>query len=144
MDNSFVEDEAHVLYYCDLYADARNKLVNSLKQLPSDTDAGKSITSNINLNTLDQSLMKLLSPHASDNGDSKSLVIVSDIFTKQHLSPKQNDPHCTSQLELRSYVINAVCTYISRCFEKRWKFVEDTKSSNVKFKSIVVMLRRQS
>ena len=35
MDNSYIEDEAHLLYYCDLYADARQKMIRALKGAPT-------------------------------------------------------------------------------------------------------------
>ena len=149
MDNKYIEDEAHVLFYCDMYNHPRNNLIDTLKKIPTVTDASQSITQNLNHNTLDQSLMKLLSPYTNMSIDQSGKInptvcnFADLTYIKHHVTSNRNDSnHNTSQIHTRSYVINAVSTFISKCFELKWKFVKDNNSSAANFKSIVVVLHR--
>ena len=151
MDNKYIEDEAHVLFYCDMYNHPRNKLIDTLNKIPTAANSSQSITQNFNHNTLDQSLMKLLSPYTNmainQSGKVNSTVCnITDLtYSRHHITPSRIDSNSnTSQLHIRSCVINAVSTFISSCFELKWKFVKDTKSSTAtaNFKSIVVVLHR--
>ena len=133
------EDEAHVLYQCDLYADARNKLINSIKRAPSNTEVGRHITTNFNFNNLSKTFMTLLSPFTNTANNSPELVTC-ESFNLIHSLPNTNDPTFNSLLELRSYITKFACEYINRCFEKRLKFIEETTKS--KLTSLVIILSR--
>ena len=127
MDNSFIEDEAHMLHYCDLYADAREKMIRALKRAPCETDTRCTITSNITHITLDEAFMKLLSPHTTSNEDEHNKVL-----TQHHVPLNLNADNLNHQLhlQLRSYIIKCVCAYVSKCFEIRKKFVTTSTSAN--------------
>ena len=152
-----VEDESHVLFYCDRYTLAREKLIDTLKKIPNFVarDDDKPLTQvqnmlhpNITHSTLDQALMKLLSPctdmSITSSGKVNPLIgnTVDLTHTSHHITPNNDDSNFATRIHARSYAINAASTFISNCFDLKWKFENETKPSTAKFKSIVVVLRR--
>ena len=116
LSDNLIEDEDHVLYHCDLYADLRKKLINTLNQT--------SITHYIPIDasSVNHILMYLLSPNTSVQLDEN------DPLYKYHQNNHniQNPPHSP-----RSYIINAISSYITKCFDKRWSFIAEARRSNV-------------
>ena len=134
-----VEDEMHVLYHCEFYADGREKLINLIKRAPSSTEVGRLITSHFNINSLREKFMMLVSPFTKSSSNiSESNKY--DCFIHLHSLTNPKDPSFKLFLELRSYISKLACEYISRCFEKRSKFVEEI--SNRKPTSLIITLLR--
>ena len=135
-----VEDEKHVIFDCDLYADLRSKLICALNS-SCHLDGTAKLT--IDHSTLKSNLMRLLSPNTvleiSPN--------IIDQFNQHHtnLSLKLNTSAYTSLLEARSLIINSVCSFIYRCLDKRWKYLKDVcvrKSDARNLKTIVISITR--
>ena len=109
-----VEDEPHVLYYCDLYADLRSKLRITLNQAPFNLMSDVIFVHN----DLDQILMNLLSPTSK---------IDEDISFCHHYNPSISIHHPDSPHDLRPYIINALGAFVGRIFDKRWQFLDIQK-----------------
>ena len=119
MGSRTVEDEAHVLYSCDLYSDVRNKLINTLKRAPSNN---QNIALNIiNTSSINRSFMKLLSPCTTGDND--------DYLTQHHTPPNSNrfSPEFKQYEQLRSYINNCLCAFVDRCLDKHQKFHSEMK-----------------
>ena len=115
-----IESETHMLYDCDLYADLRTKLIETLNQ--SHPTYNSPISLNINHNNLvasQHTLMILLSPNVVAQYDN-------DNPLSYHHQPP-NDDKCHLQT-LRSYIINAIGSFIANCIDKRWSFIADSKA----------------
>ena len=120
-----VENESHLLFNCDLYADLRTKLLGSLNNhsltctLINTTSSIPLPLLTINNPTLNMnhSLMKLLSPHSNRHFANDDL---ENQFTQYHTA---NDNQ-----SIRNYNMNAIATYIAKCFEKRWTFLTELQS----------------
>ena len=118
--DNIVEDEKHMLYYCDLYASLRNKLIDNLKSsLANNIDHKTNTNSNshcyslITLSTIDQVLMFLTSPNT---------YYVPDKHDPLH--PFHNKPQThNSYSPTCSYIINTISAYIAKCFDARWSFL---------------------
>ena len=121
-----VENEPHVIYHCDLYADLRNKLINTLKQAPSKCKINSchiAFFHNLSIHNLSQSFTTLLSPNTnSDNTD----------LCFHNYNPTISDhQHHESNVELRSYIINAIGAFIGICFDRRWKFKSESRIASM-------------
>ncbi|NRB82002.1 MAG: reverse transcriptase family protein [Saccharospirillaceae bacterium] len=117
LSGKFIEDESHVLYICDLYGELRTKLINSLNKSPI-TDDSSSTFSYPHISSphvLENSLMKLLSPNVTINFDE------SDPLLHHHIITNAN----SNSSKRRSYIINAIGSFIAKCFDKRWSFLAD-------------------
>ena len=135
-----VENEIHVICECDLYQEHRLKFINNLKKAPPITDCE---TANIKLNPtvgeLKTLTMSLLSPNTPNN---QSTDITSHIHLHANFSIEPNTPAHSSFNARRSYVINCVCTYILKCFEKRDKFINDLRKSRAQLNSVTFNILR--
>ena len=139
--DKIMEDEMHVLYHCDHYVDERNKLIHLIKQAPSSTEVGRLITSNFDIISLRETFMMLISRFTeSPSNISQSESNRYDCFIHLHSLINPKDPSFKLFIELRSYISKLACKYISRCFEKRSKFIEEI--SNRKPTSLVITLLR--
>ncbi len=136
-----IENETHFLFNCDLYQDLRTKLINNLKKSPHIAEC-EIIDTNINFSTNDltSSLLQLLPPNGPE---CQSTSPISHIHSHTNLMIDTNTPAFTSFLERRSYVISCVCTFISRCTEKRLKFVNELQKSNTRANSIIFNILRE-
>ena len=139
-----IENENHMLFNCDLYSNLRNKLVNTLHKTPFKDDQKTLIDSfnSIQLSSLHDTFTKLQSPPElslleSDTEETDSmynhfLVITNTSTTTSHTHPTKNvkttQPidfeHAT---KIRSYIHNALASFVSRCFDKRWAFLDEQK-----------------
>lgn len=67
-----------------------------------------------------------------------------NIWSADH-SP-QHTTIANSQMQniniLRPYILNTLCAFIGRCFEKRWAFIGDTKSKRKQLKSLFITIVR--
>ena len=133
--NKIIEDESHVLYDCDLYSNLRDKMLRSLGNAPWEENGHHSLThSELKY---EHGLMKLLSPHSPpceqchDDPTCTPTCPDSDCTCKCHsLGIWEDHPqhHNSPQHEnLRPYILNTLCAFIGRCFDKRWKFIGDAK-----------------
>ena len=64
-----VENESHMLFECDLYAELRAKLIFRLNNLPEIENDMNELTTSLKINTkvLKNNFIKLLSPHTNSN-----------------------------------------------------------------------------
>ena len=126
LSGNFIEDEIHVLYNCDLYNNLRIKLLTTLNNSPASNNSPThpvSVSSqshdpdqHINPQILQNALMKLLSPNVTLTIDRN------DPLLHHHLSPSS-----TKLEKRRSYIINAIGSFIASCFNKRCKFLEELR-----------------
>ena len=121
------EDESHMLFHCDLYTEQRSKLLANLNKSPqlSGVDSTTS-TTNFDLKNLKMHLMPLLSPNVPESQAPSSNL---NIHSHSDLNIASNTPAFTLFEKKRSYVINCVCTFILRCIERRWNFLDDYRKS---------------
>ncbi|NRB81925.1 MAG: reverse transcriptase family protein [Saccharospirillaceae bacterium] len=123
LSGKYIEDECHVLYKCDLYGELRTKLINTLNKSPNIEDSS-STSSYLHINSphaLENSLMKLLSPNVTTHFDEHDPLLHHHLITNVSLD--------SSKLKQRSYIINAIGSFIANCFEKRWSFLADLSIS---------------
>lgn len=138
MGEQIVEDEKHVIFDCDLYANIRSKFISTLNNSRHTKGISK-IT--INHSSLKTNLMHLLSPNSVPE-ISPSII---DQFNQHHtnLNLEPNTAAYTSLLEARSHIINTVCSLIYRCLDKRWKYFKDFRKSDLcNLKTIVIAITR--
>ena len=131
--DKIIEDEKHILYDCDLYVDARNKMIDLIRRAPSSTEVGKHITSSFNINSLRKTFTNLLSQFTYSQSNAN------DCFTHLHSLINSKHPLFKQLFELRSYIAKFLCEYVSRCFEKRAKFIESTIRKHT---SLIIQLLR--
>ena len=123
LSDNFIENETHVLYHCDLYAELRTKLIKTLNH--SYPTNNSPITLNFNTSTFlasEHTLMNLLSP----NVDTEIEYDIENPILYHH--NQNNDQH--SPQTLRSYILNAIGSFIAKCFDKRWSFLTDIKKTD--------------
>ena len=131
-----VENENHVLFECDLYANLRSKLITRLNKAPKITDIETNLPTNliINKTKLQENFMNMLSPFSVS--EIKDVPI--DEYNLHHKllvnhSKKKMSPEVESKLFRRSYIINCLCTFICQAFEKHRKyvrFIQDNHQTN--------------
>ena len=120
---NFIEDERHVLYTCDLYGELRNKLISSLNKPPNFEDPSPTFSSlNISPQTLEDSLMKLLSPNVTMQFDKHDPLLHHHIITHVYSD--------SSNSKLRSNILNAIGSFIANCYERRWSFLTDLSTTD--------------
>ena len=124
-----LEDESHVLFNCDFYADIRAKLWNNLLKLkthnpssPNNLSSHTSINRQINTLTLQNSLMKFLSPNAWSDHDTD--INIGDPLYQYHFVDDEVG------VNIRSRITNAISCFISKCFDKRWGFLKELSKQN--------------
>ena len=121
-----IENESHVLFNCKLYTNTRAKLVNDIIKAP-DCDDTFSIPSFIHHNniTLQDSIMKLLSPNTSTSIDYNDplhhhhLTISGTIFDPSHTS--------SPNFNARSHITNSICAFFARIFDLRRTFLNESR-----------------
>ena len=125
-----LEDENHMLFDCDLYAELRAKLILRLKNVPviENNTNEKTTSLKINAKNLKTNYAKMLSPYIIPNINETPL----DGFNNHHkLLMNRNLKVVTPELEnllyRRSYIINCICTHIYCSFEKRKKYLNSVK-----------------
>ena len=137
-----IEDENHLLFECDLYANLRSKLIIKLNTTPHNNQDHPENTPKLhvpNIQVLKSNLMTLLSPHTSE-----SLNNITDImFTSHHKNLKNTNlkiitPHIESLVNRRSYISNCICTFICRAIEKRKKLINQMREINARKNTIVI------
>ena len=114
LSSNIIEDEPHLLYDCDLYAELRTKLSNTIRNYVSN-NSNLVPPLYINLNSNYSLLMTLLSPHTSTEFKNYNQIY--------HHIHQTNNAH--NNQSLRSDIICAITSYIAKCFEKRWVFVAE-------------------
>ena len=126
-----VENESHMLFECDLYAELRAKLIFRLNNLPEIENDMNELTTSLKINTkvLKNNFIKLLSPHTNSNIND----IPIDGYNNHHkLLMNRNlkliTPELESLLHRRSYIINCICTHIFHSFEKRKKYLTSARN----------------
>ena len=142
MGSETIEDEYHVLYGCDLYADLRAKLITNLNKSPQIqtkyTDSTQ-LQLNVNNQTLKSNMMKMLSPYHDPNLDTTS----TNMFNYHHKALTKSITTTTeaekeSSLHRRSYIINCVGTFIYRALEKRKIYIRDVEDRKVHLNTITI------
>ncbi len=123
MGSEIIEDENHVLYGCDLYADLRAKLITNVNNSPpihTNTANETHFQLKVNNQTLKSNIMPMLSPHHDRNLDTVNI----NMFNFHHkaltdgiTTITENDKEAL--LHRRSYIINCIGTFIYRALEKR-------------------------
>ena len=137
-----VEDENHMLFECDLYADSRRKLISQLNKSPPIHDSvsnDQSLNINISTATLKSSLMNLLSPYTVTNlADSPTNTL--NIHHKNLLGKNLKFPshEIMHSIYRRSYILNCVCTFVCRAFKKRQKHETSLKENLFLQKTITI------
>ena len=133
-----VEDENHFLFECDLYASLRSKLITRLNNTPhisSDTEFSLKLDNkNLKLN-----FMNLLSPYTTLNINDCSI----DSFNYHHkvlqnVNIKIITPKIESHIYRRSYIINCICTFIDKAYEKRQKYINQMQEINARQNTIII------
>ena len=131
-----VENETHLLFHCDLYTDLRSKITQTLRNSPTDTIMGLHISQNIiqSPDPLQRAFMSLLSPNTPDSLNEGS------VFNQLHANERHiKDSHHARLMQLRYYISNALSSYIDKCFNKRWKFIEDLSAKSVLIADIAIV-----
>ena len=123
--NNITEDENHMLYHCDLYANLRNKLIENLKSAlsngsndPDDSDLNNNLSNLVSPTSLDQILMLFTSP----NTNYQCTGLGQEQLQQFHKS-RPNGSKSTTCI----HIINRICRYIANCFETRWSFLNSLK-----------------
>ena len=142
MRSDVVEDENHFLFECDLYASLRSKLITKLNNAPKieqSTTSNTEFTLKIDNKNLRSNLMTLLSPHTSLSfNDSNTDAFNYHHKVLQNVNIKVITPIIESYIFRRSYITNCVCTFISRAYEKRQKYVNQMQEINARQNTIVI------
>ena len=153
MRSETVEDEAHVLFSCDLYQKHRTKLLISLNKaletFELDQDhASHNFKSKLTSSNLESLLMPLLSPH---NPKSEEDAVIRETSHRIHnIDHQLNQEMYTEDTSLhnpkhrQSYVINCISTFILRCCEERKKFAESLRAKTNNLTSIRINLIRHT
>ena len=140
VNNKCLENESHVLFNCGLYSDLRVKLVRTLSNTPTNTVTGLHITQNIDITSLEYAFMNLLSPNTQE------AMVEESIFHQLHKYNNRPNHHITPDTDstdhgyqLKYYISNALCSYIDKCVNKRWKFIEDTSKKSALIADIAIV-----
>ena len=141
MRTDVIEDENHLLFECDLYSNLRSKLISRLNNTPK-IDSTNIFDTNYTLEIDHQkfrnNLMKLLSHHFTPNLAENEI----DPFNYHHKmlfnkNLKVITPEMESLLHYRSYIINCVCTYICKAYEKRQKYASEIREISTRKNTII-------
>ena len=145
MGEKIIECENHLLFNCDLYASLRSKLIEQLNKSPSiNLNTTDSLTTlNILPLKLKECLMKLLSPNTNTSINEIPL----DQYNIHHklnnnINFKSPTLEQSQIIHRRAFVISCICSFISHCFDKRKKFIQDRKSKKSTTKSITFNIFR--
>ena len=134
--NAEIENEHHMLFVCDLYANLRKKLISILNKTPFNDHQETQINAfaAISLGSLHSSFIKLQSPPKAVELDDVEL---DPLY--YHFSDTKNDPtiisttdHIEHTKKIRSYIHNALASFVGRCFDKRWAFLKELEHSDQK------------
>ena len=128
-----VENEKHVLFECDLYADLRAKLIQNLKKVPpihNHVLHDQNLSMDINNHSLKHNFMDLISQYTSFSTDDSQL----NFFNFHHATLNKNrnkvSPETDLLLERRRYMVNCACTYIYHTLEKHKKYKNSLRNDN--------------
>ena len=132
------ESEEHFLYDCDSYLENRRGLIENLTNVPCDTETGRLISTNTNINisSIKQIFMNLISSHTTDHFDD------SDILTMHFKRLHPAHEHFQAFNHLRSYISNTACAYVNRCFEKRNEYHGELEASATVINTIDIRIIR--
>ena len=137
-----LEDENHMLFECDLYADLRAKLISQLNKSPPIHDSISNVQSlniNISTKTLKSSFMKLLSPYTVINlNDSPTNALNIHHKTLLNKNLKCPSPEVISSIHRRSYILNCISTFVCRAFIKRQNHEASLKENLFLQKTITI------
>ena len=122
---STIENESHFLFTCDLYSEERAKLISNLNKMPQSEEHSILNKIEISKDNLTTHLMPLLSPNVPATPSTTNL----NIHSIDNITIYPNTPTCSFFQHRLSYVVNCVCTFFLRCFEKRQKFTEDYRKA---------------
>lgn len=136
LNDNIIEDESHMLYQCDLYGEFRTKLTHVLKHSPTTTSNHFSIPTSLSLNfdsnnffaphnNHNINIMELLSPNTSPLNKDNPLY-------DYYFSDLQSNAH--KSIKFRSYIANAITSFVAKCFDKRWSFLAEISKLNLKSK----------
>ena len=128
-----IENENHVLFECDLYADLRAKLITKLNKStprfsPDTNEPQHNLV--VNIKNIKKHLMQLLSPYITSNFNEVPV----DSYNAHHkLLLNKNTKLITNEIESllyrRSYIVNCVCTFICHTLEKRQKHLKNVQEN---------------
>ena len=144
LDNENFEDEKHMLFYCDLYATLRIKLITQLNNTPIIPETimyklnlHSQTPFNINTHNFPSVFQGLLSQNTNINNESTTQLNLHHIL---QLSGRCNLSKTEQEfiLHRRSYIINCICTYIMHCFEKRTKYLKQLKEASTFIKTVIL------
>ena len=106
-----------LLYECDLYAELRAKLITQLNKIPTHVESNNTSNEithhrNIDIQSLKENFMKLLSPYTNHQFDNVNI----DQYNYHHSTVLNNNEICTSLnkdhiLYRRSRILNIICTF---------------------------------
>ena len=124
-----IENEDHLLFECDLYADLRGKLITRLNAQ----------TKTLNKTSLEHNFMKILSPFTVQN----IIDSPTDQYNNHHklltnYDRKAISPEIEQAIKHRSYIINCLCTFIFHSLEKRQKYMKNVRELERKHNTIVI------
>ena len=121
LSDNIIENETHMLYHCDLYSELRSKLIKSLnKSYPTNNSPIILNFNSSNFLESEHTLMNLLSPNVDTEFDLENPILY------HH---QNNDQH--SLHTLRSHILNAIGSFIGKCFDKRWSFLTELKKASI-------------
>jgi hypothetical protein len=152
MNLEIIEDESHVLFYCDLYQKHRMRLTNCLNKAFEISNHSLIQTSQIAEDTitsvnLKSYLMPILSPNTQliPSEEHHEIKRVSDsIHTIDDFNLNIDESLTIALKERQSYVVNCVSTFIFHCSEERTKFSESVRADKNSFNNIRINLIRSS
>ena len=143
-----IENEHHLLFECDMYANLRSKLITRINST-SHMHNNEQIIFPLNLNTnnsmLKTNFMNLLSPNtayetqqiSTNNQNSLHRLIVNN-------KKKKYNPETEALIYQRSYIINCLSTFICHALEKRQKYVNNLKELERNQNTIVIHFRNST
>ena len=123
-----VENEDHVLFSCDLYSNHRRKLINTIRKCrpkimqckinhPFETLSFSNLNSQ--LFTIQSKCKSFILDNCNCITDSETPLEASGSSTSNHNHDKN------TLLNASSYILNAISTFIGKCFDKRSAFKKD-------------------
>ena len=124
-----MEDENHLLHYCDLYADLRNKLITRLNNAPQHQHESLSEL-NIDCKSLKDNFMTILSPYSSPHNET-----VNTYNMHHNIANSENESESQHR---RSYLINCVCTFLFQSIEKRQKYIKEMRDRHNRLNTLII------
>ena len=139
-----IENESHLLFECDLYADLRAKLITRLNYSSSsitNSSNNHSTIFNLNVDTLSlkSNFMKILSPNTiHDITEAPTDQYNSHHKTLAYNNRNASKPEIESIINHRSYIINCLCTFVFHSLDKRQNYIKNMREHELTHNTITI------